>query len=151
MRDLTIKLNRGITLVEILLVLGLLAVIASVAVPSVGTATTRAELRSATENLQYSIRIARNTARMSESKVTMNIIENENSESVQRITFSLSKTASKSLSQPEIQEDRLPEGIKLVSTHPSFVFDGRGIVQNPGEIMLVSRTDDSFNTRTLIE
>ena len=81
--------DRGITLIEILLILGMLAVIASLAVPSMRSATTGADMRAATENLQYSIRSARNTARMTESKVTMNIEDFGQDGQSQLITFSV--------------------------------------------------------------
>jgi hypothetical protein len=34
--------------------------------------------------------------------------------------------------------------IELVSDYSSYEFDGRGIVENPGVITLVSRTDESL-------
>ncbi len=138
---------RGVTLIEILLILGFLVIIASFAIPSFSSATTRADMRAASENLQYSIRIARNTARMTESSVTMSILEEEQSEQSQRITFSVSGQGLKAIAQPGLQEDRLPMDIKLVSDYTSYEFDGRGVVQNPGAIMLVSRTDESLFTR----
>ena len=43
----------------------------------------------------------------------------------------------------EIPDYRLPDDIELVSDQPSFVFDGRGLVEIPGTITLVARSDDS--------
>jgi type II secretory pathway pseudopilin PulG len=143
LRSISKMRYQGITLIEILLILAMLVIIASFAVPSLSRATVRADMRAATENLQYSIQIARNTARMTESKVTMNIGEEEHDGQGQRITISVSERGLKSLGQPGLQENRLPVDIKLVSDYPSFEFDGRGIVQTPGEIVLVSRTDES--------
>ena len=140
---------QGITLIEILVILGFLAILASFAVPSISTATARADMRAASENLQYSIQSARNTARMTESKVTMNILEEEQEEQGvrgQRITFSVSEQGLKALGQAGLQDDRLPVDIKLVSDYSSFEFDGRGIVENPGVITLVSRMDESLFT-----
>jgi Tfp pilus assembly protein FimT len=140
---------QGITLIEILLILGFLAILTSFAVPSISTATARADMRAASENLQYSIQSARNTARMTESKVTMNILEEEQEEQGvqgQRITFSVSEQGLKALGQAGLQDDRLPVDIKLVSDYSSFEFDGRGIVENPGVITLVSRMDESLFT-----
>jgi type II secretory pathway pseudopilin PulG len=137
---------QGITLIEILVILGFLAIIASFAAPSISTATARADMRAASENLQYSIQSARNTARMTESKVTMNILEEEQGEQGQRVTFSVSAPGLKALGQAGLQDDRLPVDIKLVSDYSSYEFDGRGIVENPGVITLVSRTDESLFT-----
>ena len=137
---------QGITLIEILVILGFLAILASFAVPSISTATARADMRAASENLQYSIQSARNTARMTESKVTMNILEEEQGEQGQRVTFAVSEQGLKALGQAGLQDDRLPVDIKLVSDYSSYEFDGRGIVENPGVITLVSRTDESLFT-----
>jgi type II secretory pathway pseudopilin PulG len=137
---------QGITLIEILLILGFLAILTSFAVPSISTATARADMRAASENLQYSIQSARNTARMTESKVTMSILEEEQRGQSQRITFAVSGPGLKALGQAGLQDDRLPVDIKLVSDYSSYEFDGRGIVENPGVITLVSRTDESLFT-----
>ena len=145
-RKLNINRCRGVTLIEILMILGLLLIIASFAVPSAGNAMARADMLAASENLQYSIRIARNTARMTESKVTMNILEAGPGGENQRITFSVSALGRKALAQAELQETRLPVDIRLVSDYSSYDFDGRGIVQNPGRITLVSMTDESLSS-----
>jgi hypothetical protein len=137
---------RGVSLIEILLILGFLAIIASFAIPSTSNATSRADMRAASENLQFSIRIARNTARMTESKVTMNILEEGPGGESQRITFSVAGPGQKEPAQAGLQEERLPADIKLVSDYSSYEFDGRGIVQNPGVITLVSKSDESLNT-----
>lgn len=136
----------GVTLIEILLILGLLVIVASFAAPAMTGATARADMHAASENLQYSIRIARNTARMTESVVTMNIMEDRQGEQNQRITFSVSEKGRKALGQAELQEDRLPANVRLVSDYSSYQFDGRGIVKNPGTITLVSRADESLIT-----
>ena len=146
MNGISIHRCRGVTLIEILLILGLLVIIASFAVPSMSSATARADMRAASENLQYSIRTARNTARMAESKVTMNILEEGPGSQGQRITFSISGPGLTDTGPPGLQEDRLPMDVKLVSEFSSYEFDGRGMVQNPGVITLVSRTDGSLMT-----
>jgi Tfp pilus assembly protein FimT len=136
--------DRGITLIEILLILGMLAVIASLAVPSMRSATTGADMRAASENLQYSIRSARNTARMTESKVTMNIEDFGQDGQSQRITFSVGGPGLKPAGQADLQENHIPVNISLISDKMSFDFDARGIVQNPGVITLVSKIDESL-------
>ena len=141
----------GITLIEILLILGMLAVIASLAVPSLSTATSRTDMRVASENLQYSIRTARNSARMTESKVTMNISEFGQDGQSQQITFSVSGPGQKATGQALFQEDHIPADIKLVSDNGAFEFDGRGIVLNPGVITLVSMVDESLQASITVE
>jgi len=142
---------QGFTLIEILLMLGFLVIIASFAAPSMSGAAARADMRAASENLQYSIRSARNTARMTESNVTMNILEAEQFGQSQRITFSVSGPGLKALGQTGLPEDRLPADIKLLSDYSSYEFNGRGIVQRPGVITLVSRTDETLITSFKVE
>jgi len=139
---------RGITLVEILLVIGLLVLLAGFALPSFGTASARAEMKAALENLEYSIGTARNVARLTESSVNVDIIEAPGTAS-QRITFSQSRRNGGE-GGPNIPDYLLPESIEVVSDQQRFVFDSRGLVDQPGRIMLVSRADDSVTTELQI-
>jgi prepilin-type N-terminal cleavage/methylation domain-containing protein len=141
---------RGVTLVEILMVLGLLTIIASFALPSMSSASAKTDMRAASENLQYSIRIARNTARMAEAVVSMNLLD-EPGDAGQRITFSASERAVKSLGQPDIPDYQFSENIKFVSEFPSYEFDHRGLVKNPGQITLVSMADKSVTAQIMVD
>jgi len=140
---------RGITLVEILLVVSLLVILLAFALPSSGSATARAEMQAAVENLEYSVDTARNVARLGESGIALEI-ETPSDEATQRIRFSHATLRPRKRG-PEIPEYLLPEGIKLVSTQDRFVFDARGLVQQPGRIVLVSRIDDSISSTIEID
>ena len=135
--------SRGITLVEILLVIGLLVLLAGFAVPSFGTATVRAEMKAALENLEYSIGTARNVARLTDSSVSLTIIEGSGAAS-QTITFSQSARGD-GRHGPDIPDYVLPEGLELRSEQQQFVFDSRGLVEHPGRIVLVSRQDGTIS------
>ena len=132
---------RGITLVEILLVVALLIIIAAFALPSAGTASARAEMNAAVENLAYSIDTARNVARLTESSVNLSITPSTD-DLTHVISFSGSDHSGQRL--PGMQEYRLPDAIELTASRDRFVFDRRGLVDQPGRIMLVSRVDDSI-------
>lgn len=136
--------SRGVTLVEILLVTGLLAILVSFAVPSVGNATARAELKAAMEEVQYSIDAARDLARMTESSVAVTI-ESGFAGELQSITFSRA-TAGAAGRGPDIQDYRLPAGIRLVSDHDRYVFDARGLALQPGRILLLAAEDESISS-----
>ncbi len=145
--------SRGFTLVEILLVISLLVILLSFAMPTVGNATARAELKATVENVQYSLSAARNVARMSESSVAMNI-ESSPGENIQRITFSRppeNRGAQGGKQELGLQEYRLPAGIRLESDHERFVFDPRGLVGEAGRIMLVSAADESISSAIDVE
>ena len=136
--------QRGITLVEILIVVAVLAVLASFAVPSFGKATAQAELKAALENVQYSVDTARNIARMNGTRVSLNLGQAPGSEAFQ-LGFS-SPNPNKSNLVRDLQAYRLPEDIRLESEFESFLFDDRGMVANPGTITLVSTSYESQQT-----
>jgi len=136
--------SQGVTLVEILLVIGLLVLLAGFALPSFGTATARAEMKAALENLEYSIGTARNVARLTEASVSLNIVEVPG-EVNQKITFSQPANGAGKRG-PAVPDYFLPESIELRSEQQLFVFDPRGLVDQPGKIVLVSRDDDSVTS-----
>jgi type II secretory pathway pseudopilin PulG len=137
---------QGITLVEILLAVGLLIILVGFALPSAGSATARAEMKAALENLEYSIGTARNVARMSGSSVSLAFVSTPGAPA-QKITFSTQTRKG----APEIPDYLLPESIELVSSQDGFVFDQRGLVEQPGRILLVSRSDDAVTSTLDIE
>ena len=142
--------SRGITLVEILLVISLLVIVASFAIPSAGNATARAELRAAEENVQYFIATARNVARMTETEVRLNIEPSDGSSAQsglgQKITFSGADTTEDSRQMTlHLQEYRLPSGIRLDADQAELVFDSRGLLKEPSKMLLAANTDDSVN------
>jgi len=134
--------SKGITLIEILLVIGLLVILLSFAIPSVSGSATKAEMDSTLENVQYSLHMARKVARMTESTVVMNISPAV-MDKTQIITFASPEKNGQN-SNLQIQDFRIPDDILLVADHGSFVFDGRGLVENPGSVMLVSKVDESI-------
>jgi len=139
--------SKGITLIEILMVLGLLVILLSFAMPSISGPAIRAEMTATLENVEYSIQAARNMARMTESSVSLNVLSNQE-EAVQTISYS-SATSNRAGGNAGMQDYRLPTDIVLVSDQDSFAFDERGLVENPGQIILVSRVDESV--RSVIE
>jgi len=135
---------KGITLIEILLVLGLLTILLSFAVPSVSGAVSKAEMKSTSENIQYSLQVARRTARMTETGVSMHISPT-GQEMIQTITYS-SPGKDGASNHLQIQDFMLPPDIVLISDRDSFLFDERGLVEVPGRILLVSRVDESVTS-----
>ena len=140
---------RGITLVEILLVISLLVILLAFALPSSGSAIARADMQAALENVEYSVDAARNVARLTESSIALNF-EMSGDETTQRIRFSRATPRPHAVG-PEIPEYVLPEGIRLISTQERFVFNTRGLVEQPGRILLVSRVDDTITSTVEID
>jgi Tfp pilus assembly protein FimT len=151
--------SRGITLVEILLVISVLVVLLSFAMPSAGSASARAELKAAFENVQYSIGAARNVARMTETSVSLDILSSGSSSglapatgAVQTLSFSRpAQSGEAATAGPDLQDYRLPEGVRLVADRDAYVFDERGLVSEPGRILLVSSADEELTFTIEIE
>lgn len=140
---------QGITLVEILLAIGLLVILVGFALPSVGNATARAEMKAALENLEYSIGTARNLARITDSSVHLTIASGPGA-AEQRVTIS-QPVRGASKRGPDIPDYVVPESIQLVSEQQQFVFDYKGMVDQPGRIVLVSRADDAVTSELRID
>jgi prepilin-type N-terminal cleavage/methylation domain-containing protein len=134
--------ERGITLVEILIAISVLVILVAFALPSAGTAAARAEMKAALENLEYSVGTARNVARLTESSISLHI-ETSPGDASPLIRFS-GQDGRRAKSSPDIQEYQLPESIQLVADRDHFVFDPRGLVDEPGRILLVSVIDDEL-------
>jgi prepilin-type N-terminal cleavage/methylation domain-containing protein len=141
--------SRGITLIEILMVVSLLAILVSFAVPSVGGAVARAELTATVENVEFSIQSARNIARINEAGVALNI-EVLPHDAGQRLTISSpEQTAPADVRQ--LQTYHPPGGIRFIPDHDSFIFDKYGMVKNPGRILLVSTENESITATLRVE
>lgn len=134
------KPSKGITLIEILIVLGVLAVLMSFTMPSVSKAAIKAEVSAAVENMQFSLQMARTVSRASESALVMHISP-ALGDVAQTISFT-SPDGERAYQPLQIQDFTMPANIVLVSESDSFVFDGSGQVQNPGRVSLVSRGDE---------
>ena len=138
------ELSKGITLIEILMIVGILAVFMSFAVPSVSNAAIKAEMSAAVENLQYSIQMARKVSRSTESALEMHISP-ALGDVAQTISFT-STDGGQVHNTLQIQDFALPADIVLVSEIDSFVFNTRGLVHNPGSVSLVSKVDESISS-----
>ena len=131
------KHARGITLVEILLVISLLVILLSFAIPSMGGAAAKAEMTATVENVQHSIQSARNMARMNEVVVTV-LFNAPAGQEARKIEFD-------SRVHTGILNYELPADVVLIADQDNFLFDRRGLVENPGQILLVSKADDSVS------
>lgn len=136
---------KGITLVEILIVISVLVVLASFAVPTMSSATAKAEMTAAVENVQYSIQSARNAARRNETRVTLGF-EARDGRNNRVIAVDADNHVGAGF-----QEFQLPEEIQLVTDQETFIFDNRGLVENAGTIVLVSSVDDSITSTVSVE
>ena len=61
-------------------------------------------------------------------------------------TISFASASKKTVPAVQIQDFNLPPEIMMVSDRESFVFDERGLAENPGTILLVSTSDESITS-----
>jgi len=129
------------------MVIGVLVLFLSFAIPSVGTASSRAELQAAFENISHSLATARNIARSTESGVAVHVPPAGGGP--QTISFETVGRKSNHL-LAQLPPYGLPADIVAVSDRDAFRFDPRGLVENPGQILLISRSDESVRSAITI-
>jgi type II secretory pathway pseudopilin PulG len=138
--------SRGVTVVEILLVISVLIILLTFAMPGIDRATARAEMKAAAENVQYSIDTARRLARGTESSVVLRA-ESAGDAGGQRVRL----TGPSVGATMGAQDYRLPETIRLVPDGAVFTFDERGLVQNPGKLTLMSLANEAVVSELRVE
>jgi len=142
--------ERGITVLEVLVALGVIVVLLSFAAPSLSGATAKAELKAATENLDFSIRAARNTARQFNTPVIMHL-HNDRKAKFHSLSYSLPSRPETAGAESLLQTYEFPTGIRIVAEEQDIRFDFRGVVQAPVQVMLVSNLDDDIQQRVLVQ
>lgn len=123
------------------MVLSVLVIILSFAIPSVGKATARAELKAATEQVEHAVWMARNLARASESPVHLNIIDSTD-DGAQYLNLSVADGRRPS----GWQDYAVPGSIVVAADHESFVFNAQGLVENPGRLLLAAPAYENIKT-----
>lgn len=142
--------SRGISVVEILIALGVLAVIVSFASTSFSTANNKAELQAAVDGVNFSIQGARSTARVLETAVIMHLETNPDARQ-QSISFSFPDRNAELGSNALPQEFQFPADVFLMADESSVHFDSRGMVAAPIQLRLISKTDERISESVLIQ
>lgn len=141
---------RGITAVEILIVLGMMAVIMTFFANSFTRATNKADLLVAVEGVNFSVRSARNMARELETEVFMHLNTAKKDEN-HSIKFSYPNRNESLSSANLLQEFVLPADIKLVTDESVISFDARGLVEKPTSLLLISQSEESMQESVLVQ
>ncbi len=136
----------GMTLIELLLALGIAAILVVMAVPTVTHAFARSNVRAATENVVQALRLAKNTARAASTTVTVTFTANQGSNT---ITFAFPDGSNILAGSITLEPVQLPTRITLVADdNTTFQFDSMGMVDNLGALIVTSTLNTSF-TRTI--
>lgn len=140
-------IQKGLTTVEIMVVVATIGILLSISASYAGRATVQAELTVAGEQVLDALRIARNLSRSSESSLTLSL-SRQTDDSSYRISIAPpegQKTGPNLIDVPEID---LPDHVVVISENMTFVFDHRGLVEPTGSIDL-SVGDAADDTRTI--
>lgn len=127
--------GQGLTAVEVLVVLAIIAILLSFTASFVGRLSGQAELTAAEENVLDSLRMARNLSRSAESGLKLSL-SRDAGDSGYRISFASpdgKQIGPNRLNAPEVQ---LPDGVVVLSGSRTFTFDHRGLVEPTGSIVL---------------
>ena len=140
----------GISIIEVLVALAVLAIIGAIALPSPQKATAKADMQAAVDNLQQAIYLARSTAINTKSAVVMHLVPSTPKEPG-RIGFAFA--------QPETGADPgalgnefvFPPEVRLETAANNVLFNSFGTVESPTRVELVSNLDAKLNQRLLIQ
>ena len=141
--------TRGIAVMDILIGLGVLVVILSVSAPTLNSSTAKADMRTAVENLEQSVQLARNAARQLETDVIMHL-NNEPRARDHSIQFSIPKRQPNLNTVTLFRDYVFPEGIRVYSEATELRFNAEGEMESPVKIHLASNLDD-LDERLLIQ
>jgi Tfp pilus assembly protein FimT len=138
------KNKRGITLVELMVIVIIIGVVAAMAVPRFGTALNRLKFRTAARNMVSQLRLARSNAIT--HKQPFGVCVNQDD---MTLTMFLD-TQSPSLSSYEVGDsivsvDTLPPGFVYLNTdfgNQAIVYRPNGSASNTGNIWFLSYTED---------
>lgn len=144
------SLHLGITVPEVLLILAVILVLLSFAAPTLTGATAKAELKDATAGMDLGIRMARSTARRLDTVVIMHL-HNDRKARNHSVTFSMPDLPLDAPEAAMLVDYHLPESVRVETNGHDVRFDGRGLVEEPVQIALVSLHDDELYERMLID
>lgn len=139
---------QGISILEILIIVSLMLVVMAFASPSLNRVHAKADLKAAVDQVESSILIARQTARRLNSDVIMRLHASKRDK---QNSISLVVPALEKPHERLPQDTVLPEGIRLVTSQHTVVFDAQGAVEEPVYFSLVSMNDEAVTKRMLIQ
>lgn len=140
-------IQKGITTVEIMVVVATIGVLLSLSTSYAGRATAQAELTVAGEQVLDAMHIARNLSRSSESSLVLSL-SRQTDDSGYRISIAPPEGQHTRPNLIDVPEIDLPDNVIVLSENMTFIFDHRGLVEPTGSIDL--RVGDAADdTRTI--
>lgn len=142
------NIQKGLTTVEIILVVAMIGISFSFSASFANRAPARVELTAAEEQVQDALRIARNLSRSSESSLTLSLSRQSDDQGY-RISIGPPEEKRTRRNLIDVPVIELPANVVVLSENMTFVFDHRGLVEPTGSIDL--RVGDAADeTKTVI-
>ena len=129
--------TKGLTAIELLIVVGIVAVLVVFASPILSSMIWKSELEQAIEITEASVKQARDTARFYSMDVMMHLQAGENREQPS-ITLSIPAMRRDAVLNDVKEEFALPIGIQIVSDERIVHFDPAGEVERPAHVKIIS-------------
>ena len=142
--------QRGFTAIEALIAASAVMVLVVFTIPMLGHRTARSEVNTAVEILQASIVNARQTARIYQTDVVLNV----------QTGLDDSSTLSYLVRPPQQSEQTIdfqaknylmPAGVRLTTDRDIIRFNASGLVVPPAQLLLVSTADENIREQILLE
>ncbi len=152
MKQHSSKRNRGITLIELMISLGVMAILLALATPAMQDVGARSDIKEATDGVVRAFRVAKNAARLSSTNVAVTFTTNQ---SPNTITFAfvayldVNNTNISANGLQKLPAIDLPAKISVSSDTTVFVFDSMGMIDATGTITLAS-TINSAHASTVV-
>jgi Tfp pilus assembly protein FimT len=141
------KSSKGLSLIEVLVLFAALAVLLPFANPMFRDNSARSAIKEATVQVALALHNARNSARSSNSPVTVLISTNP---SHNTLLFEYPKENSGGI-VPSLPPVTLPTGISVSSDTAAVTFDPHGTVSTGGSIRLTSSSHTDFYATVLLK
>jgi Tfp pilus assembly protein FimT len=141
---------KGLTAIELLITVGIVAVVVVFASPILSSMIWKSELDQAIEITESSVKQARETARFYAVDVMLQLQTDENREQ-QSITLSIPAMRKDAVLNEVKEEFVLPVGIQIISDERTVHFDSAGEVEWPAHVTIVSNQAKGKTREFVIE
>lgn len=135
--------QRGMTMIELILVITLIAIMGAFAFPRLGDAITKQDVRSA-RTLFIGVHARARAVAIQRGSRTSLIVDTG------RLTIQSLRPVTNAVDTVAVEDLGARYGVTVVSSNPTLTFDGRGVQQEPAAETIVSITKGAYGTQIRI-
>ena len=142
--------QRGFTAIEALIAASAVMVLVVFTIPMLGHRTARSEVNTAVEILQASIVNARQTARIYQTDVVLNVQTGLDDSSILSYLVRPPQQSEQTIDF-QAKNYLMPAGVRLTTDRDIIRFNASGLVVPPAQLVLVSTADENIREQILLE